>query len=377
MQVYKTYKYRVYPTKEQTTLINKTIGCTRFVFNALLAEWKNCYAHTKRGLSYADCQAELIKLKQSKTSEWLNEVDSLALDYSVKQLFVDYIGFFRKERPEPRFKRKLAIQQTYHTRNDDNSIAIVGKRIKLPVIGLLRKRDRRPLFAGRIISATMIKSASRHYYVAILVKTEVESLPLTGSNIGIDLGLYSFATLSNGQKIDNCRFLQLASAKLAKAQKILSRRALRAKAAGKKLVECMNYQKQRCKVARIYEKIANKRQYFLQKISSEIIKNHDLICVEDLSGKQLMQNHRLAKSIADAAWNDFVIMLEYKAKWYGRRLIKVCRWLPSTQLCSNCGYRSGKKELNIRTWKCSACGTLHDRDLNASRNILNAGLKLA
>lgn len=377
MQAYKTYKYRIYPTKAQAILINKTMGCTRFVFNSLLAEWRNCFVRTKHGLSYANCQAELNKLKQSKDSDWLNEVDGIALDYAVKQLFSAYIGFFRKERPEPCFKRKLSIQQTYHTRNDENSIAIVGKRIKLPIIGLLRKRDKRSLSDVRIISATIIRTASQRYYASILVKTEIDSLPLTGSSIGIDLGLYSFATLSNGEKIDNCKFLQLASKKLAKAQKILSRRAQHAKTVGKKLVACMNYQKQRCKVAKIYEKITNKRQYFLQKISSEIIKNHDLICVEDLAGKQLMQNHRLAKSIADAAWHDFVIMLEYKAKWYGKRLIKVCRWLPSTQLCSNCGYRSGKKELNIRTWKCSACGTMHDRDLNASRNILNAGLKLA
>lgn len=376
MQIYKTYKYRIYPNKAQTILINKTIGCTRFIFNTLLAEWRSCFAREKHGLSQLKCLEIATQLKQNEKTSWLNEVDALALDYAAKQLFKAYIGYFRKERQEPTFKRKLAIKQNYHTRNVDNCIEMIGGRIKLPIVGLVRKRDKR-FIQGRIISATISKTSSNRYYAALLVAENAVELPSMGSSIGLDLGLKYFAVLSNGKKIGNYKFLYTYAEKLAKAQKILSRRALLAKKAGKKLLDCMNYQKQRIKVAKIYEKIANKRHHFLHKISREIIKNHDIICVEDLASKQLMQNRSLAKSIADAAWNEFVIMLEYKARWYGKRLIKVSRWLPSTQLCSHCNYRSNKKGLKIRSWTCRMCGTMHDRDVNASINILKAGLKIA
>ena len=216
-----------------------------------------------------------------------------------------------------------------------------------------------------------------NYYVSILCESEVLPLPKTGFNVGIDLGISDFAILSTGEKIGNERFLKQLSKKLAKEQKILSRRALIAKKSGKKLSESMNYQKQRIKVAKIYEKITNKRRDFLNKLSTEIIKNHDMICIEDLSSQNLMKNHKLAKAIGDVSWSKFVRMLEYKADWYDKQVSKISRWYPLSQICSDCGHTSGKKALAIREWTCDNCGSHHDRDINASINILNEGLRLA
>lgn len=198
----------------------------------------------------------------------------------------------------------------------------------------------------------------------------------TNSAVGIDLGISDFAILSTGEKIGNRRFLNRLSSKLAKEQKILSRRALVAKKEGRKLSDSKNYQKQRIKVAKIHEKIANKRRDFLHKLSTNLIKNHDIICIEDLSSKNLMKNHKLAKSIGDVSWFEFVRHLHYKADWYGKNVVKISRWYSSSQICSDCGFSSGKKPLSVREWTCTNCGSHHDRDINASINILNEGLRL-
>lgn len=214
------------------------------------------------------------------------------------------------------------------------------------------------------------------YHVSILCEVEITPLPKTNSSVGIDLGLSDFAILSTGEKIGNRRFFNQLSKKLAKEQKILSRRALAAKKANRKLSESNNYQKQRIKVAKIHEKIANMRRDFLNKLSTNLIKNHDVICIEDLSSKNLMKNRKLAKAIGDVSWSEFLRMLEYKANWYEKKISKISRWYPSSQICSDCGFSSGKKPLSVREWTCTNCGSHHDRDINASINILNEGLRL-
>lgn len=205
---------------------------------------------------------------------------------------------------------------------------------------------------------------------------EIVEFPKTNSAIGIDLGITDFAILSNGQKINNNRFTSKMEKKLKREQRKLSRRALLAKKRGVKLYEARNYQKQRQKVARLYEKVSNQRNDFLNKLSTEIIKNHDIICIEDLNTKGMLRNHQLAKSISDVSWSSFVAKLQYKADWYGREIIKIDKWFLSSQICSECGHKDGKKPLKIREWTCPICHTHHDRDINASINILTEGLRI-
>lgn len=373
MLVNKAYKFRIYPTKEQEILIAKTIGCSRYVFNHFLNQWNNTYKATGKGLTYHTCSAELTQLK--KELEWLKEVDSIALQSSLKNLADSYLRYFKKQNKAPRFKSKKNQVQSYTTKETNNNIAIVGNKIKLPKLGLVRFAKSRNVH-GRIIRATVRRNPSGKFFVSILAETEVQPLEKTESSIGIDLGITDFAILSDGKKIDNNKFTSKMEKKLKREQRKLSRRALLAKKKGIDLLDAKNYQKQRRKVARLYEKVANQRDDFLNKLSTEIIKNHDIVCIEDLNTKGMLRNHKLAKSISDVSWSAFVTKLEYKATWYGKTIVKISRWFPSSQICSDCGHQDGKKSLEIRDWTCPVCRQHHDRDINASKNILAEGLKM-
>ena len=376
MEQLKAYQFRIYPTEEQEIFFAKTFGCVRKVYNLMLNDRKKAYEEVKNDPSKKMTFPTPAKYK--KEFPFLKEVDSLALANAQLHLDKAYKNFFRdKSVGFPRFKSKKNPVQSYTTNNQKCTIALIdSKFIKLPKLkSLVRiKLHRQP--KGMIKSATISRHSSGKYYISLLCKEEISELPKTNSAIGIDLGITDFAILSDGQKIDNNKFTSKMEKKLKREQRKLSRRALLAKKKGIPLSEAKNYQKQKRKVARLHEKVMNQRTDFLNKLSTEIIKNHDIICIEDLNVKGMLRNHKLARSISDVSWSSFVAKLQYKADWYGREIIKVNQWFPSSQICSECGHKDGKKPLDIREWTCPICHTHHDRDINASINILIEGLRI-
>ena len=376
MERLKAYKFRIYPTEEQEIFFAKTFGCVRKVYNLMLNDRKKAYEEVKNDPSKKMTFPTPAKYK--KEFPFLKEVDSLALANAQLHLDKAYKNFFRdKSVGFPRFKSKKNPVQSYTTNNQNGTVALIdNKFIKVPKLkSLIRiKLHRQP--KGIIKSATISRHASGKYYISLLCKEEISELPKTNSAIGIDLGITDFAILSDGQKIDNNKFTSKMEKKLKREQRKLSRRALLAKNKGIPLSEAKNYQKQKRKVARLHEKVMNQRTDFLNKLSTEIIKNHDIICIEDLNVKGMLRNHKLARSISDVSWSSFVAKLQYKADWYGREIIKVDTWFPSSQICSECGHKDGKKSLDIREWTCPICHTHHDRDINASINILTEGLRI-
>lgn len=360
----KGIKFRICPNREQQNLINQTLGCCRFIYNKGLAMRNEAYQDGRK-IGYSQTSAMLTDLKKKDDFVFLKAVDSIALQQSLRDLDRGFVNFFQKRAAHPTFKSKHNHYQSYRTINQGDNIRIVEKYIKLPKLGFVKIRQ--SMGVGKINNVTIEHTPTGKYFAVLNVEFEPQVKPNAGGCVGIDVGIKEFYSDSNGNVVSNPKYLEQSMRKPIREQRKLSR----------KQKGSNNRKKQRVKVALVHEKIANQRNDFLQKQSTRLIRENQTICIEDLKVKNMMRNHKLAQHIGSASWSKFFDMLEYKATWYGNEIIKIPTMYPSSQTCSCCGYKNPLvKNLAIRNWECPKCHTKHDRDTNASKNILKKGLQM-
>jgi len=360
----KAYKFRLYPNKNQEKLINQILGSSRFVYNHCLSLKGEMYKNGKQKFSYSDMSKHITDLKQCEEYEWLKASDSVALQQSLRDLDLAFQRFFKKQAKYPKFHSKRK-KNSYRT---IKSVIVGSGKLRLPKLGLVRFSQSRA-FNGIIKNATVSKTPSNKYFVSLLVEQEDCFGVSQANEVGIDLGIKDFAICSDGTKY---RYDEQKLKKLNKKLKKLQRKFARTQN------KSQNHEKMRVKVARQYEKISNIKTDFLHKLSTKLVNENQVISIETLRIKNMLKNRKLSRSIHEMSWNKFVNMLEYKANWkVNCKVVKIDTFFASSQTCSNCGYKNPKvKNLSVREWKCPRCHTTHDRDINASINILNEGKRL-
>ncbi|MFJ5901854.1 RNA-guided endonuclease InsQ/TnpB family protein [Streptomyces sp. NPDC093064] len=361
--VKRAFKYRFYPTDEQAAELSRTFGCVRLVYNKALQERTRAWYGEQRRISYVQSSAALTQWKKTEGLDFLAEVSSVPLQQALRHLQTAFANFFAKRAKYPRYKsRKKSRASAEYTRSAfkwrDGQLTLAR------MTGPLDIRWSRPLPEGaEPTTVTVSRDSAGRWFVSMLVEGTVVPASATDAAVGLDAGITSLVTLSTGEKVTNPRHERRDRARLAKAQRELSRKAKGS----------ANREKTRRRVARVHARIADRRRDFLHKLSTRLVRENQTVVIEDLTVRNLLKNGKLARAISDAAWADLRMMLEYKCAWYGRELVVIDRWFPSSKLCGACGMVREKLPLNVREWTCE-CGATHDRDVNAARNLLAAGL---
>lgn len=367
------FKYRFYPSSEQEQVLAQTFGCVRYVYNFGLALRRDAFEERGESLRYKDTSAALTELKKKDETSWLRDVSCVPLQQTLRHLDKAFTGFFEKRGGYPNFKRKHARQSAEYTRRAFKYIPpSIGGKDGFPVLQLAKMAEPLRVVWSRMppcapSTVTVSKDRAGRYFVSLLCETPARPLPPKTKAVGVDLGLTDFAVTSEGEKVSHPKFLERDLRRLKHEQKSLSR----------KVQGSSNWRKQKRRVARIHTRITDKRRDFLHKLSTRLIRENGVVCLETLNVKGMMRNGRLARHIGQSGWSQFVNQLEYKAQLYGRKVVQVDPWFPSSKQCSRCKHQVKELPLNVREWTCQYCGSEHDRDVNAALNLLAVGQTVA
>jgi putative transposase len=359
----RAYKYRFYPTDEQKQILARTFGCVRYIYNWGLRQRTDAYYQRQERLYYKDLSSMLTDLKKQESHAWLNEVSCVPVQQTLRHLDRAFRNFFEGRVDYPAFKKKQNSQSAEYTASafkwHDGKLTLAKMDTPLDIAwSRPLPKDAKPS------TVTVSKDCANRYFVSILVEDNIKPLPVVNKQVGLDLGLKSMVIMSTGEAVGNPRFFAKDEKALAKAQ----RRHAKKKKGSK------NRDKARLKVAKIHARINDRRRDYQHKLSTRIVHENQVICIESLAVKNMVKNHCLAKAISDVGWGEFVRQLEYKSEWYGRTLVKIDKWYPSSKRCFDCGHILNSLTLDVRRWTCPECGVQHDRDINAARNIHAVGL---